>query len=57
MELTNDIEFLLPVMVTVMVAKWVGDLCTRSLYHSQLDLKCIPHLSSEPHVCSVKGQM
>lgn len=50
MELTNDMQFLLPVMVAVMVAKAVGELITHSIYRSQMNLKCIPHLISEPVV-------
>lgn len=50
MELTNDIQFLLPIMVAIMVAKWVGDFFTHPLYHALLELKCIPFLSSEPVV-------
>ena len=48
MEITNDIQFLLPIMVAIMVAKWVGDFSTHSLYHALLELKCIPYLDSEP---------
>lgn len=50
MELTNDIEFLLPIMVSIMVAKWVGDLITHPLYHALLEVKCIPFLTAEPVV-------
>lgn len=50
MELTNDIQFLLPIMVAIMVAKWVGDFFTHPLYHALLELKCIPFLSAEPIV-------
>ena len=49
-EITNDVAFLLPIMVAVMVAKWVGDYITHPLYHSLLELKCIPFLDSEPIV-------
>ncbi|XP_048583909.1 chloride channel protein D [Nematostella vectensis] len=48
MEITNDIQFLLPIMVGIMVAKWVGDFTTHPLYHALLELKCIPFLDSEP---------
>ncbi|XP_013401688.1 chloride channel protein B [Lingula anatina] len=50
MEITNDIQFLLPIMVSVMTAKWVGDMITHPLYHSLLELKCIPFLADEPVV-------
>ena len=48
MEITNDIQFLLPIMVAIMIAKWVGDFATHPLYHALLELKCIPFLDSEP---------
>ncbi|XP_013403924.1 chloride channel protein C [Lingula anatina] len=50
MEITNDIQFLLPIMVGIMVAKWVGDFVTHPLYHALLELKCIPFLNTEPVV-------
>ena len=50
MELTNDVQVLLPVMVSVMVAKWVGDFFTHPVFHAQLEMKCIPFLESEPRV-------
>ncbi|KAL5258782.1 hypothetical protein ACHWQZ_G009291 [Mnemiopsis leidyi] len=50
MEMTNDIQFLLPIMVTIMVSKWVGDLLTHSFYHALLEVKCIPFLDSEPFI-------
>ena len=39
MEMTNDIQFLLPIMVTIMVSKWVGDLLTHSFYHALLEVR------------------
>lgn len=50
MELTNDVQTLLPVMVSVMVSKWVGDFFTHPVYHALLELKCIPFLDPEPRV-------
>ncbi|KAK7115171.1 chloride channel protein C-like isoform X2 [Littorina saxatilis] len=50
MELTNDVQVLLPVMVSVMVAKWVGDFFTHPIFHAHLEMKCIPFLESEPRV-------
>ncbi|GIY31049.1 chloride channel protein D, partial [Caerostris extrusa] len=47
-ELTNDVQFLLLIMVAIMVSKWVGDYVTHPFYHAQLELKCIPFLDSEP---------
>ena len=39
---------LLPVLVAIMVAKWVADAFTHSLYHAVLEVKCVPILHSEP---------
>ena len=50
MELTNDVQVLLPVMVSVMVAKWIGDFFTHPVFHAHLEMKCIPFLESEPRV-------
>ena len=50
MEMTNDVQILLPVMVAVMVAKWVGDFFTHPVYHTLMELKCIPFLDHEPMV-------
>jgi len=49
-EITNDVAFLLPLMLAVMMAKWIGDYITHPLYHSLLELYCIPFLDSEPIV-------
>ncbi|XP_022340708.1 chloride channel protein C-like isoform X1 [Crassostrea virginica] len=57
MELTNDVQVLLPVMVSVMVAKWVGDFFTHPIYHALLELKCIPLLDPEPRVRIDKQQL
>ena len=46
-EITNDVRFLLPLMLGVMVAKWVADSLTHSLYHAIIEAKCIPFLSPE----------
>ena len=47
-EITNDIQFLLLIITTIMFAKWVGDFFTHSIYHSQLELRCIPFLDHTP---------
>ena len=46
-EITNDIHQLLLIMVTIMVAKWTGDLLSHPLYHALLEFKCIPFLGKE----------
>ncbi|XP_051878557.1 chloride channel protein A-like [Pristis pectinata] len=49
-ELTNDVQSLLPTMVAVMVARMIGDLFNHSLYSSLLKQKRIPFLEPEPYV-------
>jgi len=49
-EMTNDVQFLLPIMASIMVAKWVGDFFTHPYYLSLMELKCIPYLDAEPIV-------
>eukprot|EP00240_Pyramimonas_obovata_P003424 CAMPEP_0118923936 /NCGR_PEP_ID=MMETSP1169-20130426/2280_1 /TAXON_ID=36882 /ORGANISM="Pyramimonas obovata, Strain CCMP722" /LENGTH=856 /DNA_ID=CAMNT_0006864997 /DNA_START=214 /DNA_END=2784 /DNA_ORIENTATION=+ len=48
MEMSNEVHFMLPILVSVMVAKWVADAMTHSLYHCILDVKCIPFLPNNP---------
>ena len=50
MEITNDIYFLMPIMMTIMVSKWVGDRFNSALYDSHVALKDIPYL--EPKISS-----
>ena len=57
MEITNDVQFLLPIMSTIMVAKWVGDFVTHPLYHALLELKCIPFLDAEPVIVNSNKKM
>lgn len=47
-EISDDVHMLLPVLVAIMVAKWVADAASHSLYHALLELKCVPFLSPEP---------
>ena len=54
-EITNDVMFLLPIMVAVMVAKVVADTVTHSLYHAQLEVKCVPFLDAEPVIVHEEG--
>jgi len=46
-ELTENTQFLLPIMLAVTCAKWVGDTFSKSIYDELMELKSIPHL--EPH--------
>ncbi|XP_062897788.1 chloride channel protein C-like [Mobula hypostoma] len=56
-ELTNDVQSLLPTMVAVMVARMIGDMFNHSLYSSLLKQKCIPFLEPEPCVLYHKKQL
>ena len=47
-EITNDIQFLLLIIITIMFAKWTGDMLSHSLYHSLMEHKHIPFLAEEP---------
>lgn len=42
-----QVRFLLPIMLSVMVAKWIADAITHSLYHAIIEAKCLPFLSPE----------
>ena len=48
LEITDELEFLLPIMLAIMISKWIGDLLTEPLYESILRLKCIPFLEPDP---------
>jgi len=48
MEMSNDVRILLPAMVAIMLAKWVADAGSHSLYHGLLEVKCVPFLPREP---------
>ena len=43
-ESTDEIEYGLPLLVTLMVAKWVGDLFNEGLYDIHIELKEVPFL-------------
>lgn len=47
-EATGNITFGLPIMITLMIAKWVGDFFTEGLYDIHIQLSSIPFLSWEP---------
>ena len=50
-EMTNDIQFLLLIMVAVLFAKWIGDFVTHPFYHALIELKCIPFLDQASFAC------
>ncbi|CAD7698710.1 unnamed protein product [Ostreobium quekettii] len=47
-EISNDVHMLPPILVAVMIAKWVADSWTHSLYHGLLEVKCVPFLPPQP---------
>lgn len=47
MESTQDITYGLPILFTVTVAKWVGDIFNTGIYHIHITLKKMPHLDWE----------
>jgi len=52
-ECTNEISLSLPIMVTLMVAKWVGDMVNNGLYDIHVELKNVPLLEWEsPTECA-----
>jgi chloride channel 7 len=50
METTNNIQYLLPIMLTLSLSKWVGDIFNISLYDMHVEIKCIPFLEFKPPV-------
>lgn len=50
METTNNIQYLLPIMLTLSLSKWVGDMFNISLYDMHVEIKCIPFLEFKPPV-------
>jgi len=47
-ELTQGTQYLLPIILSVMISKWVGDFFTEAYYENMMELKCIPYLHSSP---------
>ena len=48
-------RYLLPIMLTLMVSKWVGDFFNISLYDLHVELKCIPFVEANPPL-SLQGK-
>ena len=44
-----QINLLLPIIITTVCAKWMGDLLNDGLYHTALANKRVPFLESETH--------
>ncbi|XP_045214169.2 H(+)/Cl(-) exchange transporter 7-like isoform X2 [Mercenaria mercenaria] len=51
-EATGNITFGLPVMVVLMVSKWIGDLFNEGIYDMHIHLQGVPLLGWEPPVLS-----
>ena len=47
-EITNDIQYLIPIMLVVVIAKTVGDLFNEPYYDCLLEMRHIPVLEEEP---------
>ncbi|ETO23581.1 channel voltage activated chloride channel [Reticulomyxa filosa] len=47
LEITNDIYYLMPIMIVVMVSKWIGDRFNSALYDSHVALKNMPYLEAK----------
>ena len=48
MQVSNDVRMLLPLLAGILVAKWVADAATHSLYHGLLEVACVPFLPATP---------
>ncbi|XP_061543047.1 H(+)/Cl(-) exchange transporter 6-like [Phycodurus eques] len=49
-ESTNEITYGLPIMITLMVAKWTGDLFNKGIYDIHIQLRGVPLLEWETEV-------
>lgn len=48
-QVSNDVRMLLPLLAGILVAKWVADAATHSLYHGLLEVACVPFLPASPN--------
>jgi hypothetical protein len=46
---SNEVRFILPILISILVAKSVADAMTHDLYHGLLEVKCVPFLPPEPN--------
>uniref|UniRef100_A0A0K8T5F2 Chloride channel protein n=1 Tax=Lygus hesperus TaxID=30085 RepID=A0A0K8T5F2_LYGHE len=53
-EATGNISFGLPLMITLMTAKWVGDYFTEAFYDLHIQLQGVPILPWEPPAMSIE---
>ena len=47
-QVSNDVRMLLPLLAGILVAKWMADAATHSLYHGLLEVACVPFLPATP---------
>lgn len=47
-EITNDLENLLPIMLVVFIARFIADAITHPMFDSQIEAKHIPFLEPDP---------
>lgn len=55
-QMSNDVRILLPTMVAIMLAKFVADSASHSLYHGLLEVKCVPFLPKEVRIEGATGR-
>lgn len=48
LETTNNMHFLLPLMLVLTITKWIGDTFTMSIYDGYIELKNIPFINQNP---------
>lgn len=48
LETTQDMEFIMPIMLVIIVSKWVGDYFNISIYDIHVELRCIPFVEYTP---------
>jgi len=53
-ELTEGTQYMLPVILSVMIAKWVGDIFNESIYEHLMEQKCYPFLPTQPPKSKIK---
>ena len=46
METTQNLQFLLPIMMILLVGKWVGDTFNISLYDLHVEIQCMPFVEA-----------
>jgi len=47
-ETTGQVFLIMPIMATVLIAKWIADVYNISLYDMHVELKCVPFVEPDP---------